>query len=235
MERRDEEPALAREHGVTVDFGEHLDVGAGLLEPRRADEDGAQRLVAVADVEVGLEAVHLAAERVALGAVVAEAEVVAVEDDHPGARPEDRAVELAHRVVEVVEAHEPRDRGRLAAGDDEAVEPVELLGKPNLDRLRAEPPQHGGVLAEVPLHGEDADPERLLHASMVTSAIGGRCGARRRRRRASRPRLRLPSMPSRTSQKPRRPNASAGAHGLIEGPCDDALAGRVARDPSSRR
>ena len=106
---------------------------------------------------------HLAAERVAPRPVVAEAEVVAVEDDHPRARPEDRAAELAHRLVEAVEPHQPADRGRLAAGDDEAVEPLELLGEPDLDRLGAEPPQHGGVLAEVPLHGEDADPERLLH------------------------------------------------------------------------
>ncbi len=55
-------------------------------------------------LEVGLEAVHLAAERVAPRPPVAEAEVVAVEDDHPGARPEDRAVELANRLVEAVEA-----------------------------------------------------------------------------------------------------------------------------------
>src|SRR5438105_5933152 len=41
MERRDEEPALAREHRMTVDLGEHLDVGADVLDPRRADEDGA--------------------------------------------------------------------------------------------------------------------------------------------------------------------------------------------------
>ncbi len=53
------------------------------------------------------------------------------------------------------------NRSRLAAGDDEPVEPVELLGKAHLDRLRAEPPQHGRVLAEVSLHGEDADRERL--------------------------------------------------------------------------
>src|SRR4029079_5764022 len=57
---------------------------------------------------------------------------------------------------------------------DEAVEPGELLRKPHLDRFGAEPPQHGCVLPEVPLHGEDADPERLLHASMVTSAIRAR-------------------------------------------------------------
>src|SRR5947209_7118195 len=106
MERRDEQPALAGENGVAVDLGEHLDVGARLREPRRADEDSAQRLVAVADVQIGLEAVHLATEGVALGAPVAEAEVVAVEDDHAGARAEDRPVEVAQRVVEAVEAHE---------------------------------------------------------------------------------------------------------------------------------
>ncbi len=40
----------------------------------------------------------------------------------------------------------------------EAVEPVELLGQANLDRLRTEATEHGRVLAEVSLHGEDADP-----------------------------------------------------------------------------
>src|SRR5215475_10438632 len=48
MEGRDEEPSLARQHRMAVDLGEHLDVGPGLLEPRRADEDGSQRLLAVA-------------------------------------------------------------------------------------------------------------------------------------------------------------------------------------------
>src|SRR5262249_22305781 len=70
MERGDEQAPLAGEHGVAVDLGEHLDIRAGLVEPRRADENGAQRLVAVADVEIRLEAVDLAPECVALGAVV---------------------------------------------------------------------------------------------------------------------------------------------------------------------
>src|SRR5579862_3195096 len=43
MECRNEEPPLAREHRVAVDFGEHLDLGACVLDPRRADEDGAER------------------------------------------------------------------------------------------------------------------------------------------------------------------------------------------------
>ena len=48
------------------------------------------RLAAVADVEVGLEAPHLPPERVPPHGVVADAEVVAVEHDHPRARAEDR-------------------------------------------------------------------------------------------------------------------------------------------------
>jgi hypothetical protein len=38
-----------------------------------------------------------------------------------------------------------------------------VLGEPTLDGLGAAPPQHRGMLAKVPLHGEDADPEQLLH------------------------------------------------------------------------
>jgi hypothetical protein len=81
----------------------------------------------VTHLEVGLEALDLAAEGVAPCRVVAEAEVVPVEEDHPGAGAEDRAAELAHRLVEAVEAHQPADRGRLAAGDDQTVEAVELF------------------------------------------------------------------------------------------------------------
>src|SRR5690242_18029998 len=152
VEGRDEEPSLARQHRMAVDLREHLDVGPRLLEPRRPDEDRAQRLVAVSDVEVRLEAADLTPECVPPRRVVANAEVVAVEDDHPRAGAEDRAAELAHRLVEAVEPHEPADRGRLPAGDDEAVEAVEVLREPDLHRLRVEPPQHGRVLAEVPLH-----------------------------------------------------------------------------------
>src|ERR687887_1577340 len=49
VERGDEEASLAREHRVTVDLRQHLDLGARVLDPRSADEDGPQRLVHVAD------------------------------------------------------------------------------------------------------------------------------------------------------------------------------------------
>src|SRR4029077_7525792 len=64
VEGGDEEPALARQHRVPVDLREHFYLRPGLLEPRRPDEDGAERLVAVPDVQVGFEAPHLAAERI---------------------------------------------------------------------------------------------------------------------------------------------------------------------------
>ena len=48
-----------------------------------------------AQLEVGLERRDLPAERVAPHRDVDEAEVVAVEHDHPGARAEDRPLEAA--------------------------------------------------------------------------------------------------------------------------------------------
>src|SRR5436309_2058857 len=55
MERGHEEPTLAREHRPPVDLSEHLDVGADVLDPRSADEDGMHRRVEACDVELGLE------------------------------------------------------------------------------------------------------------------------------------------------------------------------------------
>src|SRR4051812_27988451 len=80
VERGDEEAALAREHGVAVDLRQHLDVRPEVVDPRRADEDRAER--PVLELEVGLERRDLPAERVAADGDVDEAEVVAVEDDH---------------------------------------------------------------------------------------------------------------------------------------------------------
>ena len=108
--------------------------------------------------------------------------MVPVEHDHPRAGAEDRRVEPPERLVEAVEAHQPRDRGRLAARQDQPVEPVELLGQAHLDRLGAEAPQHRRVLAEVPLHGEDADSKRLLHGRIVEAATRAAGWSRRRRR-----------------------------------------------------
>ena len=123
---------------MAVVLGQDLDVRPRLLDPRRADEDAAQRLRLALDVEVGLEAVHLPAPRVPRDLEVDEPEVVPVEHDHPGARAEIGAAELAHRLVEPVEPHQPHERRRLAARNHEPVEPVELLRLAHLDDVRAE-------------------------------------------------------------------------------------------------
>src|SRR5207237_1083834 len=69
--------------------------------------------------------------------------------------------DAAARLVEAVQAHQAREGRRLAAGDDQAVEARELVRLAHLDHLRAEAAQHRRVLAEVPLHGQNADSERL--------------------------------------------------------------------------
>src|SRR6476469_10613594 len=51
MERRDEDPALAREHRMPVDLGQHLDILARVLDPRGADEHCAEERLAATDVE----------------------------------------------------------------------------------------------------------------------------------------------------------------------------------------
>src|SRR4051794_8423730 len=195
MERGDEDPSLPREHRMAVDLRQHLDVGPGLLDPRRADEAGARGLVAETDVEIRLERMHLAAERVPADADVREPEVVAAEHDHPGARPEDRRLEPAQRLVEAVQRHQPCDRRRLAAGKDQPVEPLQVRGQADFDRLRPEAAQDRRVLAEVPLHGEDTDPKRQLHAPDGNRSYSG-AGSR---------------SPSATKRKPSTANTTIGA------------------------
>src|SRR4029079_12523616 len=127
MERSDKQPPVAREHRMPVDLGQYLDARPRLLDPRRADEHRAHRLVAVTDVEIRLERMHLPAECVPHHAEVAKPEMVAVEHDHPRTGPEDRRLELPQRLVEPIQPHQPHDRGGLAARHDQPVEPLELL------------------------------------------------------------------------------------------------------------
>src|SRR3990172_6061967 len=126
--------------------------------PRRASAAGernvaleAPPLAAVAVPPHGQ--VDLAEKRLARDAVHG----LAREEDHPGARPEDRSRKGPDGVLEPVEPDEPPDRGGLAAGDDEAVEPLELLGLSHLDGVGAPPAERRDVLAEVPLDCQNAD------------------------------------------------------------------------------
>src|SRR5687767_3939575 len=60
VERGDEHPPLAEEHRFTIVLGEHLDLGSCLTHARGANEHSAQRDDFVLELEVGLEARHLA-------------------------------------------------------------------------------------------------------------------------------------------------------------------------------
>ena len=133
-------------------------------------------LVLPVDRERRLEARHLAAERVPLHLDVDQPEPLAVEHDHPGAGAEDRGLEGADRVVEPVQPHQARHRRRLAARDDQPVEPLELLRQAHLDDLGPEPAQHRDVLAERSLQGQDAD----LHDQSVPARAMGREALRTR-------------------------------------------------------
>src|SRR3954451_23119288 len=101
MEGDREQRPLARGHRVARDRGEDLDARPVLGDPRRADEDRAYRAARdVGELEVLLERVKLAAERVALGDDVHQPEVRAVEHYQSRARAEDGApggVEVAQR------------------------------------------------------------------------------------------------------------------------------------------
>src|SRR6266540_2641011 len=106
MERRDDEPSLANEHRPAVVIGQHLDLGPGLADPRRPDEDAPQWPSLSRELEISLEARDLATVRVSVNLEVDEPEVVAVEDDHPGARTQDRLLERPDRLVEAVQTHQ---------------------------------------------------------------------------------------------------------------------------------
>src|SRR5438270_8434168 len=157
VERGDDEASLAQQHRLTVEVPEHLDLRPDLVDAGCADEDAPQGLGVVGKREVGLEARDLAAVGVAVDLDVDRAEVPPVEDDHPGAGAEHGAGELTHRLVESVQAHQAHEGRRLATGDHEPVETLQLLGLANLDGVRTEPPQHRRVLPKVSLHRQDSD------------------------------------------------------------------------------
>src|SRR4051812_32002213 len=111
---------------MPVHLGQDLHVVAMALDPRCPDEDGAERLGPnPVDLDVGLEARDLTAESIAPGRDVEEAKMLAVENDEPGAGPEDRAPGIRmcpDGAGEPVALDGLADRGALAAGDDQGVE-----------------------------------------------------------------------------------------------------------------
>ena len=154
------------------------------------------RLAEHRDLEIGLERVDLAAERVALHRDVEPAEGLLSRDavgdavgeqDQPGARAVHRHARrdrVADRLAHAERARELVDDARLAAGDHEAVDARELGRAAHQVHVRAELGQHARVLADVALEGEDADAraidvlsDRAVRRYQPRSAR--RCGAAR--------------------------------------------------------
>jgi hypothetical protein len=140
---------------VTLVAGQYLDARPMALYPGSADEDRPQRLVAdPLDGKIGLEALQLPTEGVSPRCRIDEAKVVGVADDQTGAGAEDRQTGLVESLEPGPQASRPDalgDRRALPPGDDQAIEPDEVFGGPNLRSLSAELPQGAGVGFEVAL------------------------------------------------------------------------------------
>src|SRR5439155_19726575 len=80
------------------------------------------------------------------------------------------AVELLDGGHEVPRLHELQQGRRLAPGDDEPLDVVELGRLSHLDRLDAAFLQRFGVEREVALEGEDPDPHRGAYQPRVCSS-----------------------------------------------------------------
>src|SRR5262245_50657082 len=169
MEGGHQDGALAGQHRLVAVAGQRLHRRPDSPDTRSADEHHLDRhRRPVQGGQAGrLERFPLAAVRVALDGDVDEPQGelagaldVAGENDQPGAGAEQGpafGVELLERRREVPFLHEVQQRGRLASGDDEAVDVGQLLGLAHLDRLHPAPGESRPVQGEIPLEGEDAD------------------------------------------------------------------------------
>jgi len=165
-------------------LGQDLHICTHLLHPGAPDEDCMHRLharlrgaeVQSLEVQVGFEGLALPAEGVAADGDVQAAERLlgcagkigcgigdpVREQDHACARSKDRQTlcyVLPKGVGKVEGARQFVDRGGLAAGDDEAVQAIELLGTADSNALCAGGFRSAEVLAEVSLQGQDTNPQ----------------------------------------------------------------------------
>ena len=92
VKRGDKEPALTEQDRLTVELCQHLDTRPGGRH-RGARMNTPHRIVLPGHLKIGLEARHLRPIGVPSHRHVDQSEVVAVEQDHPGAGAEHRPVE----------------------------------------------------------------------------------------------------------------------------------------------
>lgn len=155
--------------------GQHFDVRAGLLHPRRTDEDRPHRVPTDArEVEIGLEGRHLPAERVAPHDGVQRLELLLVgppvqdlsaQQDHPGAGTvggHAGAQPGAQRIQQIERHQQTAHRGGLAAGQDHRVRSGEFLRPAHQDALQPALGQRTLVFPHITLQREHADHRSIL-------------------------------------------------------------------------
>ena len=180
VERGGDDVALPDGHDpAVVEPGQDVDLGAGPLDDRGADEDAMDRRAAEdRDVELRLERVELAPERIALDGHVEErqdrrlaAGDLGGQHDHPGTRPEDRRAALGQvedRVVQAPALDELAHRRALATGQDQPADVGEIGRFAHANPLHADGAEGLEVFAERPLEGEDPDP----HVAVAWLVVG---------------------------------------------------------------
>ena len=112
------------------------------------------------------------------------------EDDHPGARAEDRrarAGQVQDRLGEPPAADEAAHRRALAAGQDQPVDVDEILRQAHLHALDADRGERGHVLAEGALQRQHADPHRAAPARPARRVVATSPAPRGARPRGSPP------------------------------------------------
>src|SRR5215207_354328 len=197
--RADQVALLHRDDTAVGDRGERACRRTDRLHHRSADEDRVNGLASeLGDLDVGLERLVLRPERVPPHDDVEPAERPLArnrveervgEHDQPGAGAVHRQAVLDARLQRLREAERPGElvhHGRLAAGDHEAVDLLEVLGTAHERHARAQDPEDPGVLTEVALQREDAHPRTGCALGALRLVAKGhqprsasRCGAAR--------------------------------------------------------
>src|SRR6266545_4408213 len=154
--------ALARRNDpLAFDFRQGFDVRFSVANKGCADEDGVYRHTGkLIEVQVGLEAIDLASEGVALDFDIHQAQGFAVEvryglghDDHAGAGAPNgvSSCEGPYGLQEAVHRHQSRYRRTFATGDDQRVESRQICRQAYLPRFCSQARDDGFMLREVAL------------------------------------------------------------------------------------
>ena len=164
-----EEVALAGSHGSAVrQSRQDVDARAHVLYDRGADEDRVKwRVSEGRNGQVGLEAVHLAAEGIPPNGNVHGLQgrhsgrvQPPGQEDHAGAGPPDRKTiggQLPERLEQSGGPHEAHDGGALTPRNDQSIESLKIMLEAHLGGGCSHALQHLPVLAKISLQSEDAD------------------------------------------------------------------------------